>query len=343
MTKKNDFLPLSIAEDFSGYQHKVNTCIDWMQIDSRGVIQKCDGNDLKDTGKSTPVFKKIYEFWQQNYYVASIVSEPIMKELPQNLNLIKLINRELYYYKPVERINKISNSIGLLPYRPSRIDFAIDFNTFLGGYKPDTLIKDFFKCKYLKKGHTRFIIQGNQTNITTPHYLKFSQKHSNVDTYLYNKSKELVEVKNKPWIRKAWENAGFDTTQDVWRLEFAVHNPRFNFINKTTGESGIFNYVMLDDKEYLNNVIGSLINKYFDFRRNTGIKEIADMPKVKLFHFINDFTIQFDKNTAEETDRGDRLFLRKLKELNNEIRKDNIYLSDNAVSIINYFKKTRQI
>ena len=58
---------------------------------------------------------------------------------------------------------------------------------------------------------------------------------SNVDTYLYNKTKEMQDKKYKPWIVEAWKRAGIDTSKDVWRLEFSLHNPRFIVRDNITG------------------------------------------------------------------------------------------------------------
>lgn len=38
---------------------------------------------------------------------------------------------------------------------------------------------------------------------------------SSYSVYLYNKSKELKEVKDKPYIRELMEKAGFNNNEDV--------------------------------------------------------------------------------------------------------------------------------
>ena len=335
--------PPSIGADFSGFKHYCSTCIDWLQIDSRGTLKNSHFFITLDTEKKTSVFNKLYQIYENNNYVASIVSEPIEDFLPTDLNLIKLINKELYYQNPIQRIISLSLDHNLTPWRPSRIDIAIDFNTFLGGYLPQNLIKDFFKCKYLKTGTTDFIIQGKQETTQNLHYLKFHKKDSNVDTYLYNKSKEMREVKNKPWITERWEKCGIDMTKDVWRLEFAIHNPHFCYTNKETGEQKQFNYLGLDDQNYLNEILRVLISKYFDFRINTGIKEKRDMPKLKLFHNIKDIKLDFDRPLTKESNKADRNFIKKLKELNNEVREISLNLGTASDELITYYKKTRRI
>jgi hypothetical protein len=333
--------PLSIKAEISGYRHRSVTCLDWLQMDSRGTIQISEKYPIKDTYKSTLVFKKLYEIHNHNFYVASLVSQPIASFLPRDLNLIKMLNKELYYYRPCFRLNTIIHEIGLLPLQPSRIDLAIDFNHFAYGFKPETLIYNFFNNKFLKVGMTNYIINGNQEKFNKTHYLKFTKKDCNVDVYLYNKSKELREVKNKPWIAEMWKRAGLDLSKDVWRLEFSLHNPRFIVRDNVTGITDRFNWLMLDNKEYLNTVIYSLINKYFDFRRNTYIKDRKAMPKVKLFMGINDTTITWDRSASMVSNKADKLFLKKLGLLNDEVREIYTDIEKDTNSVINYFKITR--
>ena len=335
--------PLSIGADFGTKKFACNTCIDWLQIDSRGVLNFSKHFRTTDTSKSTSVFKKIYEIWEDKYYIASIVSEPIEKFLPENMNLIKLINRELYYKNPVQRIIAISMDHCLLPYRPSRIDIAIDFNYFCNGLHPIELINRFYNCKYIKKGHSNYIIQGKQTTEQQPHYLKFTKKDAQVSTYLYNKTKELKDVKNKPWIVDSWKRAGLDLTQDIWRLEFSIHSPKFNYTNKITGETKQFNYENLDNKEELNEIIRVFISKYFDFRINDNQQKISRMQKLILFKGIKEIEISFDRSQGVESDRGDRNFIKRLKSLNIEVRDKDLGLGYSAEQLINYYKKTRQI
>jgi len=346
--------PPSIGGEISGSGHRLSTCIDWLQVDFRGTSQNGINLTIKDTYKSTLVFHKLFEIWQNNYYIASLVNKPIADFLPKDMNLIKLLNKELYYFKPCARLNEIGEKIGLIALQPSRIDLAIDFNSFAYGYLPQTLISDFFQDKYLKIGIRKWVIDGEQkiipqskdsiqynSNIT--HYLKFSKPDCNVDTYLYNKSKEMLEVKKKPWIIEQWKRAGLNINKDIWRLEFSLHNPRFIVRDNLTGITERFNWLRLDDKKYLNNVLNILINKYFDFRKNTYIKDIRAMPKVKLFSNIKDTSITWDRSDSIEGKKGDKLFLKKLNQLNDEVR--NIYtdIENSAETVINYFKVTRDI
>ena len=197
--------------------------------------------------------------------------------------------------------------------------------------------------KYIKKGHSSFQCMGKQETNHLFHYLKFSKPNSNIQAYLYNKSKELREVKKKNYIIEHWQKNGLDTTKDVWRLEFAIHNPKFNITDTKTGEVQQFNPMLLDNENYLKIVTQILINKYWDFRIDNGTTVTSRMKKLKLFENITErFLISYSSQTPDTT-RADRQFLNKLKDLNNECRALANAEAYSTNIIVNYFKKTRKL
>ena len=335
--------PLSIGVEISGYRFHHSTTLDWLQVDFRGYSEKSQYLDIKDTYKKTSVFNKVYEIREKKVYIASMVNEPIEDFLPANMNLIKLINRELYYGKPISNLLSIGLDLKLTNHAASRIDFAIDFNTFLYGYKPITFIKDFINGKILKRGLRRGNIAFDYSKEEMLHEIKFMKKDSNMSVKLYNKTKEMREVKNKPYIIESWINNDLDITKDVWRLEFSIHLPKFSITDKDTGEISKFDYTKLDSKVYMNTVINALISKYFDFRYNTNIKDISDMPRVKLFPFPTSYSVAFERNEAKSSTAKDVKFLSMLQSVNNEVREIRPYLSHNIDELVSYYENTRQL
>ena len=53
--------------------------------------------------------------------------------------------------------------------------------------------------------------------------------------YLYNKSQEMADVKEKPYIRERWNQAGLRSDCSVWRLEFSLKSDFFSMIDKDSG------------------------------------------------------------------------------------------------------------
>ena len=343
MKNEKTFLPLSITGDFQTSKHIAIPCLDWLQFNFEGMFLKSPFFDCAKLDYSTRTFKNIYEISKGKWRKATIVNEPLSSIIPPKTNLIKLDNRELYWKLPVKRIMEIGSAHQLNYHCASRIDIAIDFNTFFGNRDPAKFIADFMQNKFIKKGHNSFNCMGKQENKFLFHYLKFSKPNSNIQAYLYNKSKELREVKKKNYIIEHWEKNGLDITKDIWRLEFAIHNPKFNITDKHTGEVQLFNPMLLDNENYLKIVSKILINKYWDFRINNTTKVISRMQKLKLFENVTDrYLISYSSETPDTT-KSDRQFLNKLKDLNNECR---ALANSEAYStniIVNYFKKTRKL
>jgi hypothetical protein len=343
MKEEKKLLPLSITGDFQTFKHTAIPCLDWLQFNFKGTFTKSPFFDCAKLDYSTRTFKNIYEISNGKWRKATIVNEPLSMIIPPETNLIKSDNRELYWQYPVKRLLRIGNEHQLNFHCASRIDLAIDFNTFCNNRQPAQFITDFMQNKFIKKGHNSFQCMGKQNNNFLFHYLKFSKTNSNIQAYLYNKSKELREVKKKNYIIEHWEKNGLDVTSDVWRLEFAIHNPKFNITDKTTGDVQQFNPILLDNEDYLRVVTNILINKYWDFRYNDNQKVINRMKKVKLFNNITDrYIISYSSETPDTT-KADRQFLNKLKDLNNECR---ALANSEAYStniIVNYFKKTRKL
>lgn len=52
--------------------------------------------------------------------------------------------------------------------------------------------------------------------------LTFGKAGKCVQVQLYNKSKEMREVRTKPYIVNSWRRGGLDTNKDVWRLEIRL-------------------------------------------------------------------------------------------------------------------------
>ena len=343
MIEQKPFLPLSITGDFSTSQHTAIPVLDWLQFNFKGAFLKSSFFDCAKLDYSTRTFKNIYEISQGKWRKATIVNEPLSMIIPPETNLIKLDNRELYWKYPIKRIMEIGAKHNLNYHCASRIDIAIDFNTFFNNRQPAQFICDFMQNKFIKKGHNSFNCMGKQENKFIFHYLKFSKANSNIQAYLYNKSKELREVKKKNYIIEHWEKNGIDITKDVWRLEFAIHNPKFNLTDKQTGDVQQFNPMMLDNENYLKIVSKILINKYWDFRVHNGTQVISRMPKLKLFENVTDRYILNYSSETPDTTKSDRQFLNKLKDLNNECR---ALANSEAYStniIVNYFKKTRKL
>lgn len=78
-------------------------------------------------------------------------------------------------------------------------------------------------------------------NKKIPHQQSWGHKTSDVKWKLYYKTKELLQVEDKPYIREHWEHAGFDVT-NVWRLEVSIKYPHHQLLADRPITYDIFNH-----------------------------------------------------------------------------------------------------
>jgi len=341
--EKNSKRPLSTTDASTQGVHTCIPSIDWLQMDIRGILKKASFLEWELQQFSTRHFSEIWQAKEKSWKIFEIVCKPKSDILPKDLHLIKLDNRECYYIKPVARIKKYIIDCNLNFKSVSRLDICLDFNTFTRNYLPENFIKNFMKgnysCRKKRKGQTNF---DHQDKIDY-NYLRLQAKRSNIGVYLYNKSKEMRDVKKKNYIVNKWKACGLDTSKDIWRLEFSIHNAKFDFTDTESGETIPFNIDLLDDDRYLTNCIYMLIDNYFTFYQRTNTRARNCKKKVNLFNFKEQrFKILF-RDESITTDRSDRIFLNKLQDLNNELRYAKRNEMEHTKEIIKYIKKTRNL
>lgn len=181
-------------------------------------------------------------------------------------------------------IDLLIYQLHITPKSISRLDVALDFYRFSNGKSPEWLIRSFMNKNIIRVGRGEgrvFFAQSNKAIEYTG--LQFGSKTSIANVYLYNKTKELTDLKSnkhhdKPYIRQSWIDNGLtDDSRDVWRLEISLKPEALRFSDKDTGE-------FLDFTDI----------KSIDENINLIFKTFAD----KLFHFV----IPDDENITRCTD-----------------------------------------
>ena len=180
--------------------------------------------------------------------VATILAEPRNARMfAANTGLIEIANEWLYHGAGWERILWLLQNV--VPFEIigiSRLDLCADFT-------PNVMQQDIIMGLY----QSRFYVQGKRNGVnfwsTTaevskyaddqqrrralasylapwtinkriPHSQSWGHKTSEVKWKIYYKTRELVEVDDKPYIRDQWEAEGLDV-KDVWRLEVSMKYP----------------------------------------------------------------------------------------------------------------------
>ena len=210
---------------------------------------------------NTRHYKHLYYIYKDKEPIAELQIHPHSKVLDENGCIIKFCNRLLYSVNLFPTIDSILQHYNLTPQNISRLDLAGDFNSFINDYAPEDLIKDFVSQRIRKKGRAVGVVAFRQRS-DGMHYngLKFGTRESNVCIYLYNKTLELKEVHDKPYIRDSWKAAGLDMSQDIWRLEVSIKPEGLKIADKDTGEVKNYNYNNIEQckQEIYNTFVKSL-------------------------------------------------------------------------------------
>lgn len=99
--------------------------------------------------------------------------------------------------------------------------------------------------------------------------ITWGKRSSGVQVQLYNKTKELREVKMKHYIYNTWVANGLDVDRDVWRLEIRIQSAGKELVNLSTGEAFRLQIQDCLFQEQLEMLFCSYAAKYFKFYKFT--------------------------------------------------------------------------
>lgn len=235
----------------------------------------------------------------KKYTVATVAAVPRDKKKNEKGCAIRISNYILYTRLWYDFLMDISNVLGWEIQNITRMDLAADFNYFWHGLYPETFIRKYLCGRgeiYYRRGGNKYNVIGGKKMIKDKtrldklvvenhlDTLRFGTRASGVSVYLYNKSKELDEIKDKPHIRTAWQEAGLNEKK-VWRLEFSISNQGTKMRDLTNG----FVYTLFHDDvntaEMVKQYFHAYAQKYFSFKviRNGIGAKYKDLQDVELF------------------------------------------------------------
>lgn len=162
------------------------------------------------------------------------------------LCLLRLHNRACYFDSAATIMQDFIKAHGFVFQRIKRIDICLDFERFDSGDDPCKFIQRYIKGRYSKVNQSRINAHGEDLwERREWNSVSWGSKTSMVSTKLYNKTTEIREVKDKPYIREAWAlsglvddfitlrkrgNDGILYTPSIWRLEFSLQSSIKNWV-----------------------------------------------------------------------------------------------------------------
>jgi len=279
-------------------------------------------------------FKSVYEIKLKGDVVAVITANPPEKSvLKKETAIVKIINRYLYQEDVKGFVVDLLKDLGLTFISISRVDICLDFLKFDNGMKGNELIKKFVSEMFIKSGRqTSWTLhadsgvrdEGQTRNFLNFHYLRFGKKGGECAYYIYNKSQELRDVKNKPYIKEHWESHGYEESQgDVWRIEFSLKSGN-NGVCHDGGEGELLdlkNLSLLAPENYIE-WFKNYFDRHFKFYKNEGKKRKDRNREIKLFKNLAPKSIKVKLSTKKDSGKSQRTFAKQLNELNKELRND---------------------
>lgn len=270
-------------------------------------------------------FIKGYQ-WQREvvyrkYTIATIACQPVDERHRKDGGAIKLANAVLYVADWYYTLMDVLDTLGWQPLNITRVDLAADFNFFMNGLDPATFLRKYVckqKASYLRIGSNKaavYMIKDMRCTIFDS--IRWGSRQSGVSVYMYNKTKELTEIKDKPYIRESWKQADLSTTKPVWRVEISITSQGLGLKDMY---SHMVHNLFVDefrDANLTRDMFKVYASKYFRFlRTDPKAKRKRDLKEVALLDVTTDSPYKpvFLQETRD-TGRMERIVSNKLTKL----------------------------
>lgn len=257
--------------------------IDWLSVSCKANKERSQVPKFETLKYSTRNFKIVEIVTYDNIPYCTLISEPTSSIIPSDSVILKFENWILYQPFFTSIIDATISDCGLTYSQINRLDIAIDFEHFANRYKPENLIKDFASGTIHHSGKAKFKIIGTTAENNIFDYFRIGTGHSLISIYLYNKSKELREVKEKIHIRELWKANGLDVGPDVWRLEVSLKSDTIKVLDLESGEVHPIDLITVKDSDALKRLFRAAINGRFLFKRKTKDTNKSRWPVINLF------------------------------------------------------------
>lgn len=263
---------------------------------------------------------------------------------------IKLANRYCYVENPVDIFRQFLVDHGYALRSIFRIDVCLDFVKFDSGDFPGDFLRRYLRGRYSKINQSSINAHGVDTwSIRDWNSVSWGSPSSMVSTKFYNKSLELQQSRDKPYIRYAWFDAGLvhDPVTcvcrasdgslykpDVWRVEFSIRSSAAKWYvvedcNHTKKKRIRFDHTldMYDNRLKLLFVFSSLSHYYFHFKHYKANRRKDRCDDKILFKFhTNDIIYRPTHLAVERSDHRRELIalLSKLKSFKSMVHDDGV-------------------
>lgn len=284
---------------------------------------------------STSLWTEVYGVYRGKLKVAVLCRAPRSSAMDPKGCTLKLENRVLYSKEWLPILRSILTNLQLQYKGITRIDLCYDCNKLAGGRSVGKFLYDYATAAPYQEGHIvrvgsrRFAFHGirNRGGAMEVNSMRWGSQGSDIGAYCYNKSLEMIEIKEKPWILDKWEANGLINEWDmgawqklsdarkkfeiedgksadyvhvpVWRWEISVKAHAKDLLDLDTGELFQLSLDYIEQQGAIERLFYIYAAKAFHFRMSTGQKTIREYPDLTIFerkvevsqcpHFVSRF------------------------------------------------------
>lgn len=263
------------------YYNKVDSLPYWLELQPL---------ETRNFARFIRVHTKVGNDWR---YCADILAVPRSTMLNSNIVLVKIHNRFLYSQNYIKLLYNICDTFKLSIKGLTRLDLCYDCNSFHNSLKPHKFIKEFVTAEFdspryiYKVGAKQFRVYGGKSVSSTTKFtgIEFGSGKSSKRCYIYDKTRELEEVKDKPWIRQYWQQNGLisDAKTHVYRAEISIKCDGMDLLNMSTGELFKLSPEYLRSQPAIEKLFHFYAARMFRFHRKGKHTRVRDYDRIELF------------------------------------------------------------
>lgn len=263
------------------YYNKIDSLPYWLELQPL---------ETRNFARFIRVHTKVGYDWR---YCADILAVPRSTMLNSNIVLVKIHNRFLYSQNYIKLLYNICDTFKLSIKGLTRLDLCYDCNSFHGGLKPHKFIKEFVTAEFdspryiYKVGAKQFRVYGGKSVSSATKFsgIEFGSGKSSKRCYIYDKTRELEEVKDKPWIRQYWQENGLisDEKTHVYRAEISIKCDGMDLLNMSTGELFKLSPEYLRSQPAIEKLFHFYAARMFRFHRKGKHTRVRDYDRIELF------------------------------------------------------------
>lgn len=204
---------------------------------------------------------------------------------PDNAATLRFVNRYCYFQNAARIMSEFIDLHEYEPRRIYRLDICLDFTKFDSGDIPSKVMRRILRHQYVKVYQSLRCIHGeDRWTGAIDNSITWGKPSSMILTRFYNKTLELEQKGDKPWIKQAWFEAGLVNDPitctvkgkdgrlykpEVWRLEFRINSKARRWVVLDTDEGKHYlehRLSLYEDYNGLLTAFAELTRHYFSFR-----------------------------------------------------------------------------